>query len=194
MNKKIRHMSNKLDIINIYLRDYSSSFSGREISRRLNVSPQTGLSVLNSLVKEKILKVLEEGRNKMYSLNLENFQAKLMIELAEKYKSRILANNFELSLIIEKLLPLAETIIVFGSFAKNTEKESSDIDLIILSTNDKNKIDKEIKLFSREINIFYFTWNKFVQILKQKEALAIEVKKDHLIYGNAFKVVEVYCP
>ena len=186
-------MSKKLDIISLYLRDYSSSFTGREISRRIKVSPQTALSVLNLLVRDKILLSKKEGRNVKYSLNRSDLNCKLFIQLAEINKSRMILDNLEIKIIIEELVHLADTIIVFGSFAKGIEKDSSDLDLIIIDAKDKEKIRKNMKIFPREINMEFISWSNFIKSLKDKKALAIEIRKDHLVYGDASKLVNLYC-
>ncbi len=190
MNIKNRHMSKKLDIISVFLRDYSASYSGREIARLVKVSPQTGLSILRMLVNEKVLLIKKEGRNNKYGLNKKDLRTKMILCLAETNKARIFLEKKELKLILDKLLPLAETLVIFGSFAKNLEKKSSDLDLIAMGVKDKNKFRKFKNIFPKEINVEYAAWNTFNNV---KNALSVEIKKDHLIYGNVFKVVEVYC-
>ena len=183
-------MSKKLDLLTIFLRDYHSSYSGREVARLIDVSPQTALSVLDSLVKLNILLIKKEGRNNKYSLNLTDLRTKMMLVLAENNAVLNSLLKKELKSIIDKLLVLAETIIVFGSFAKGLEKKSSDLDLVVIGVKDKDKFRKVKRIFPREINVEFITWNNFVKT--QNTALGIEIKKDHLIYGNVFKVVKVF--
>ncbi|MDP3989864.1 MAG: nucleotidyltransferase domain-containing protein [archaeon] len=189
---KNRHMSKKMDILALYTRDYSASFTGREISRAVGTSPQNALTILNGLVKDKIILFTKEGRNKKYVLNRKSVLAKQMIQIVETYKASFLLKESEFSLIMKGLIPFAETIIVFGSFAKGRQKESSDLDLIVIGGK-KDDINKAKRVFPREINIEFSTWKGFAESLRRKNALAIEIRKDHLIYGNVFKVVEVYC-
>jgi len=63
---KIRHMSKKIDIINLYLGDYKKTMSGREIARKLAVNHQTALNCLNELVKDSVMVYQTKGRNKEY--------------------------------------------------------------------------------------------------------------------------------
>ena len=183
-------MSKKMDILSVFLRDYHNSYSGREIARLTKVSPQTALIVLSDLLKEKIVLVEAEGRNKKYSLNLKDLRTKLMLALVESYKARFFAGKLHLTLILDKLLPLAETIIVFGSFAKGREKESSDLDLVVIGVKNKKKFNEVKRIFPREINPHFVTWTEFVRMSNSN--LFTEIKKDHLVYGNAYKLVEVY--
>mgnify|MGYP001572563179 FL=1 len=185
-------MSKILDIIILYLRDYTFSFSGREIARLSNLSPQSALNTLNLLVKEKILNKKKEGRNYKYYLTYNKLKTKNYLQLAETYFASSYLDNFELNSIISELICFSETMIIFGSYAKKLEKNDSDIDLIAINGN-KLKIEKAKSIFLREINVRYVTWNEFRASLKNKNHLAIEIKKNHLIYGNVFKVVEAYC-
>lgn len=189
---KNRHMSKKMDIVNCYLREYSADFSGREIARKLDLSAQAALNALNELVLEKVLIKKVQGRNYLYSLNLRWLYCKLYLQLAELSKSAEFCRKFELKTVINSLLPFAETIIVFGSYAKGLEKKGSDIDLIVINGN-KEDIGKAKGIFPFEVNIEFVTWKLFTKTLKERKALALEIKKNHLIYGNVFKVIDIYC-
>ena len=190
---KIRHMSKKLDIVGLFLRNYSSSYSGREVARQQKISPQTALTSLNFLIQERILHCATEGRNNKYFLNKVDFKVKLLLQMAEINKALDCCDNFELKSVIQELMPHAETIVVFGSFAKRLEKKDSDLDLIIINPADKEKIRKTIKIFPREVNLEFVSWKEFSDSVKEKRALAVEIMKDHLLYGNVFKVVNIYC-
>lgn len=186
-------MSNFLDIIGIYLKDYRASFSGREIARLTNSSPQSTLSYLNKLFHKNILKIKKEGRNKIYSLNLKELNTQIFLAMVELKKSEEFLNIEELNIILERLLPLAETTIVFGSFAKKRHKNDSDLDLIMLNVKNKKMVLEFAETFPREINIEFVTWNQFKKSFLNNNYLSIEIKKDHLVYGNSLKLVQIYC-
>lgn len=183
-------MSKKLDIISLYLADYHLSFTGREIARKIKASPQAGLNILNELVGEKIISKEIEGRNAKYRLNLSLY-TKNMLQLAETNKAKQALSDFELRSVLEKFLPYAETIIIFGSFARGRQSKQSDLDLIIINGK-KKKILEAKKIFPIEINIEFSTWAGFLNALRNKAPLALEIKKNHLAYGNVFKLVDIY--
>jgi len=189
--KKIRHMSKKIDIISLYCTNYFNSFSGRKIARMLNLNHQTVLNHINDLVSDKILKYELKGRNKEYSLNLENIQTTIFLEIMENVRSLKALENKELKFIIKDLIEKAESIIVFGSFADNSHDSKSDVDLLILGKSDKKQIKILIKRYNREINIEFVSFKDFANSLKKKKALAIEILKNHLIYGNISKIVNI---
>ncbi len=189
-NEKNRHMSKKLDIGGLYLHDYHASFNGREIARRIQTSPQTALSSLNALIKEKIFLGITEGRNIKYGLNKEDLRARLFLELCEIEKSSAFLDNFELREIIKTILPYAETVIVFGSFSRGTQKDDSDLDLILV--NAQEKVHKLLKIFPREINVQFVKWEDIQKAALKKNHLALEIQKNHLVYGNASEFVETF--
>ena len=194
MVKKIRHLSKKLDVVGIFLDNYHSNYSGREIARRTKVSPQTALTVINDLVKDKILQFNVSGRNKNYFLNFDDFRTKIFLEQAENSVSLGPLKNFELRTIVSSLLPLSDTLIIFGSFAKNRQKENSDLDLIAIGVKDKRKFESLESTFPREIQSHFLTWKEFFQSMNSsKNHLAQEIKKNHFIFGNVHKVVEAFC-
>lgn len=192
MNKK-RHMSIILDTTNIFLGNYNASYSGREIARLVNLSPQTVLNNLKYLVKVKIMNSTKEGRNIKYSLNKKELKTKMLLQMAEIDNAASFLDKFEFKSIINELLPLSETIIVFGSFAKGQEKSESDLDLVAIGVRNKSEFNKIKRRFPREINVEFVTWKEFAKVLLSKNNLAIEIKKDHLVYGNVFKLVDIYC-
>ena len=186
-------MSKKIDIVRQYVGNYTGSFSGRELARKLGINHQTTLNCLQELVKEKILTFRVEGRNNNYFLKLDSFNTRLWLQLAENANSLCKLKNYELKKVVEAIVPLTEIVIVFGSFAKSLEKEDSDIDLIIISGTNKKVITQKLSLFSREINAEFISWSDFVKSYHEKSALAKEIVANHLLFGNVYKVVDLYC-
>ncbi len=190
--QKDRHLSKKIDIIGLYIDDYHKILSGREIARKLAINHQTALNSLNLLVKEKIIKFEAKGRNKQYSLNTGNLKTKIMLETAENKNALQLLENSKIRVIMPEILDFAETIIVFGSFASGKEKEDSDLDLVIAGKADKNNIKMMIRKYPAEINAEFVSYEEFEETLKQKKALALEILKNHAIFGDTWKIVDIY--
>jgi len=192
MIQKIRHMSKELDVMELYLDDYSKTFSGRTIAGKTALSPQTALSNLNQMVKEQILSFTVRGRNKEYKLNLENLQTRIMLEMAESYKAIRRLQNKELNILLSETAPYCESIILFGSFASWTETKDSDIDLVIVGRADKGKIRQIRNKYSREINIEFISLSDLKKSFKEKKALAIEILKKHILFGNIKPIIDIF--
>ncbi|MBD3163849.1 hypothetical protein GF323_01505 [Candidatus Woesearchaeota archaeon] len=185
-------MSKKIDIISLYLDDYKKHLSGREIARILKINPQTALNHLNGLVDKKIIIFEKKGKNKEYIINLTSQKARILLEIAEECSSLKKLDKKEISLLIKEILPFAESVVLFGSFAKDREKSDSDIDLVIAGKADKEEIGKIKKRHPRQVNIEYISYKDFASSLKKKKALALEILNAHIIFGNVSKIVDIY--
>ena len=185
-------MSKKIDIVSLFLGDYSMRLSGREIARMARANHQTALNHLNELVKHKILGYDLRGRNKEHYLEMDNYRSRLLIQMAETKKSFDILENKELKLIIEGIADYAEALILFGSFASLKHDKDSDVDLVVVGKSDKDRISKVSRRYSREINMEYISFAELERSLKDKKALAIEISKNHVFFGDISKLVDVF--
>lgn len=176
----MRHMSNKLDI-GLY---FTSNTFGhvREIAKKTAISVQTTAVTLVEMEKDGILVMRQSGRQKIYSVR-EGLIARDFLLLVEQYKAFTSLQNQEL-LHLRRLIR-ADAYIVYGSFARGDFTSKSDIDVVILNGTISN-----VETFSREISYEETTYARFA---KQKHnPLFREIQKNHIIYGNVAKVLEVF--
>ncbi len=188
MVEKITNL--KLEIINLFKSDYSTQFHVREMAKLTKKSHVTLLPHLKALEKDKILISKTIGKNKQYSLNFENIITKNYLTLSETVAT---TSFLEQIFIIKKItkeifnLNLVGTMILFGSYAKKTFQEDSDIDLFYLG----QIIDKEIqnirnigRTYGKAINVKKSTIKNFEFGLRKKDPLIIEIIKNHIILQN----------
>ncbi len=190
--KKSRHMSKKIDIILLYLSDYTKVINGRTIAKQIAVNHQTALNHLNNLTKEGILKFKKEGRNKNYYLNLDDLKTLLFIEIAENYKAYLRLEKKELLVIIEDLLQHSEGLILFGSYADFSETKSSDIDLVVVGKANKTEISKIVLKYPQNIHVEFISLSDLKKSFHQKKALAKEILKKHILYGSINPIIKIF--
>ncbi len=83
---------------------------------------------------------------------------KLIMQIVQKYVDRILENY------------KVETIILFGSYAKGTEHEDSDIDIAVITDDIENDVfDEEVKLMILRRGIDYRIEPHIIRIQDYKE-------------------------
>lgn len=161
----------ELEIILVLLKNKTHL---REIARILYEPHSTILRRINELIKDNILDYKKEGKNKIFFIK-NNLNAKNYVYSAEIHKlNKILKKHPKLSIILEdikKNFPKG-MIILFGSYAKNNVKKSSDID-IYLETSD-NKIKNKLKELNSKLSIKI---GKF----DIKSLLIKEIIKNHII-------------
>lgn len=173
--------NNELEVISLYRKNYKVRFYLREISKLSRIPLKTCQNTLNNLEKNSILKSKTEGKNKYFSLNLENIKTKSYLLQAEIYRTDQFIEKYPQFKIFLKAVKTTVPLIVFGSFAKQTADKNSDLDLLIIS-------DKELKLpfhllpfKPHQINL---KQNSFLKALKKQEDLIKEIEENHIILNN----------
>jgi len=137
----------------------------RGIARALNVSPTAIANSLKDLEKRELLKVRKEPKMNLtlIELNRENQKA---IEL-KKIENLTMIYESELVNLLEDKFP-GTTIILFGSYAKGEDTITSDMDIAIIGTKEKQiDLDRFNELFEREIILnFYTSWKEINRNLR----------------------------
>jgi len=172
-----------------FTENYAGKITASKIARDLKIPQKTAFRKMEQCVKDGILDFEREGRNKNYFLR-EN-KTLLILNMVESMKElNFLISHPEVSLLLEEL-SVKIGVILFGSYAKGLEKKESDIDLVILS--EKRKEFEEI--FSRypfEVNANFVSLSLLEKRLKEKQTLALEIKKNHVLFGEKEKVIKLF--
>jgi predicted nucleotidyltransferase len=186
---------NKFRIINLFRSNYLSHFHVREIAKLTKKNHVTLLPHLKSLEKDKILTSKIAGKNKVYSLNFNNIITKNYLTISESLKTTTFFENF---FLIKKItqaifdLNIQGTLILFGSYAKETFNEDSDIDIFYLgkiTDNEIKHIKKAGRIYGKTINIKKSRLTNFESGLIKKDPLIIEIIKNHIILQNSEQFV-----
>ncbi|MBU0471610.1 MAG: nucleotidyltransferase domain-containing protein [Nanoarchaeota archaeon] len=156
---------------------------GRELAKSLKTSLTRIQSTLTELRDTNVLDYKVEGKNHLYFIK-KNLISKSYILNAENYKlTKILIKYPELEPIFQDLIQKSksELIILFGSYAKETAKKESDIDIYIETTNQevKEKVQKIYDLLSVKIGEF-----------NPDNLLIKEIIKNHVIINGGEKYYE----
>ena len=176
-----QNRNKELEIISLFRGDFKARYYLREISKLSKLPLKTCQNTLLNLEKAKILKSKTEGKNKYFSLNLENIKTKSYLQQTEIYQTDLFTEKYPQFKMFLKSLKTNIPIIVFGSFAKFTADKNSDLDLLIIS-------DRELKLpfhllpyKPHQINMPEKT---LLKAINQQEDLIKEIEKNHIILNN----------
>jgi predicted nucleotidyltransferase len=156
---------------------------------------------LKKFVKLNILKEERAGNVVLYSLNLSSHKTIVYVSFVLEYlswnKKQIPYKDLEK--IASKIPSKFFTFIITGSYVTNTQKKSSDIDIVILcdDTFDTKRIYAELKLNSElnipPIHLYVFKNSEFLDMLLNKEAnYGKEIANKNLIlFGaeNYYKII-----
>ena len=176
-----QNRNNEYEIISLFCGNLKNRFFLREISRKTNIPLKTVQTALKNLETNSILRSKIEGKNKYFFLNLDNISSKLMILHAEIYKTEK---------FIQQTLPVKTFInatksntpmLVFGSFAKYSNRKSSDFDMVILIKEDKGI---PFHLLPYKIHKIVLEEESFIKALAAQETVIQEGVDNHIILNN----------
>ena len=182
---------NKLRIIGLYRSNYLAQYYTREMAKLTQKSHVTFLPHLRALEKDKVLISKKIGKNKVYTLNPNNILTKNYIIISELFESVLYQEQvFLIKKITTEIskLNLSGSLVLFGSYAKKTFKEESDIDLFYLGElkeTDMIKIKAIGRTYGKTINLKTATNENFESGLRKKDALIMEILKYRIIIQNA---------
>ena len=165
-------------IMQLFYKDRSAKLHLREIARQTKLHEPSVTRFLHALEKEQILKSEKDGNLKKYSIKQSKRTYLIFtsfdIERFEKLPSiRKNAIKTYLNHLPEKPI----FAVLFGSTAKETYKEDSDIDILIITNNEisAKEAEKEVDaLTAMKVSTFQIGYKDFLIDLKMKEDKVVQ--------------------
>lgn len=192
-------MDIKLQIINLLWKNQDIAMTINEIAKHLNGTYSYINRVVLRLVKENSIVKKTVGHAFQCSLNKASEKTKALLILSEvSKKEEYFQKHEKLALLFtdfQKELPSTiVSIVLFGSYAKETFSKESDIDLLVL-TNYPTDITRFVRkihiLHGKTISPLIFTQEEFQQ--RKNEPVIKEIIKNHIIIQGAEQfIAEVY--
>ena len=118
-----------------------SPHTGRELARLIGQSHNTTRYALEELERNGLVLKRQAGRSNLYSLDEDNIIFTQILSPAFKLEEDLLTEVARI--FSDKLGEGLESIILFGSVAKGEEDPDSDIDLLLVFSDEVNPGDKE---------------------------------------------------
>ena len=169
-------------VVALYTENYLKEIYLREISKLSNIPLKTTQRTLEHLEKNRILKSEISGKNKYFSLNLDNIETKQALLQAEIYKTNIfLKKHSFFKTFLKDFKEISATIIIFGSFAKQKESKESDVDILIISD---RKIQLLTHLLPNKLHKIQLSEKNFIKALNQGETFIKKIEENHIILNN----------
>jgi len=177
-----------LNLLVVFSYEYNKSFSGSEIYRKIGLPQRSVSRHLTKLVKEGILKFNRKGNNNFYYLDLFDERIGVVLNLVESYKSFVFAKNNYLWKEIKDLVGFG-TVVLFGSWVKGYSNTSSDIDVLIFSKKSE-KLRKILRALPK-VQAQVVSFDSFEKLVHSKDVLALEILKNHVIFGDSDKFIDL---
>lgn len=172
--------NNELGILGLYLGNYARQLYLREISRLAGIPLKNTQNAAHGLEKSAILKSSRKGKNKYFSLNLDNIQTRLYLLQSEIYKTLLFLEKYPRLKTFLKDVPKV-TIVAFGSFARFAAGKDSDLDLLIVSGADEKL---PFHLAPYKIHEIRMPEKSFIRAVEKQETLIKEIEENHVILNN----------
>lgn len=174
----------RLRIIWEFLSDYSAMLTGSSIARKHGLNQKSVANALNGMQKEGILRYATLGRNKQFSLVLEDREPIInMMAAAEHLRTvEFYRKNMVIKEVATKILPHCKGIVaIFGSYAKGTQKKDSDLDIFVAGSCDKREIRRIGEVHQIDISVQSYPADLFGPSLRKNDIFLTEVLKGHII-------------
>ena len=149
---------------------------------------------IRDFLKDGIINKENAGNVLLYSLNLKNSKTFAYLNLLneEKIKGFSVIDGLKTSLLKKTTLFI---LVVFGSYAKKTQNENSDLDLAVITEN-KKEITPILESFKRrelqKIDYHVFTESEFKKMLNEdQENLGKQIYKNSIVYYGYIQYIDL---
>jgi len=189
MYKKVNITENHLKILSLFTKGFNREYYIRETSKSAEISPRTAQLILNDLEQKAVLESRTKGKIKIYSLK-KTIEAKEYLTLAEDYK-RIcfFESNSLIKEVIEKIYPkIKGAALIFGSYAKETHKKGSDLDIFIAGKCNEEYVYEISKRYNIKISLKIYSKKAFKN---KADYLVKEVLENHILIKGIEQFMEV---
>lgn len=151
-----------------------------ELSRRIGVESGNLTRKLIELENEGILKSRRVGAQRFFSLNHD-------FALYKEYKN-IVKKTIGIEPVLKDVVakfPDIKKSIIFGSYAKDTMDQHSDIDVLVIGDHSVIELQKKIagiqKQTNREINVISMASTEYSRKKKAKDQFIMNIESDKFI-------------
>ena len=184
-----------LKIIGLMRIELDKGLTILEISKRLKIGYRPAYNHISEMEKERIIQIEKVGSSKQCKLILTEPKTRHLLESLDiGRKEWLYKENPKLKSILESLIPkltdqfISEihSIVLFGSFAKGTATKQSDIDLLFIVNDLKNKKLRES--IERESASYQYSHNiKVSPLITDIQELKKMLKAKELNVGKEVK-------
>ncbi len=179
----VTNMKPEIKILKLLLGSKEEIFTIRKIAERTDINYRIAYEKVKSLEKERLIKVTKTGNTKICQFT-NKFSDKVF---KAEYERRLdlLSRNRDFLILYKRLseLQFPFVALLFGSRVKGKAKRHSDIDLLIVCEEKREReIQEVLDLFPLNIHPTFIRFEDFVTMLKTKEfSVVSEAIKNNII-------------
>lgn len=176
--------------------DKNTGWTGRQLARELTISPTTASKFLKELTGEGVVFAKGVGKSYLYHLNEKSYVVRnILMPFFEREKGIVTDIAALVKKAILKSGAKIEAIAIFGSIAKRTDTSKSDVDILIIINDLKDKptvesgidrLSEKIAMdFNTSISPYILSAGQLNKRYKEKSVFINEIIRSYkLIYGR----------
>ena len=162
-------------LLNIISSLFKEPKTASEIAREQNLNQKSVANHLNKLESQSILTTHTQGKNKLFLFNDQLLTFHFLCSIEHQRTIEFYKKHPKIKQLIRKL-PQEGMLILFGSYAKDEQQATSDIDLLHIN-NKKIDFSETIQKYSVSVDIkHYKTYTN--------DPLIREVIKNHIVLNG----------
>ncbi len=179
-------MDNNLKIINYLGKKPGEEFTMHKLSMATGIPYATfhrTIKAMKGLVKIKAI-----GKSNVVSLDTNNAAIKSYLVISSEEERKDFLKKQPIINKIAAELAVKDIVLLFGSYAKGSQRESSDIDLMVINKKGERTMSfsKYELLFKKKINPIFLSKQEFIQMLKDpSENVGKQALKQHIVLNNS---------
>lgn len=167
-------------IVEHLARNADKEYTLHELSKELDMPYTSFYRAIHALTPAIHLRT--KGNSKLVRINFNEYSRACLVIASYKRKQRFLENHPIIAKITQET---NEITLLFGSYAKNTYTERSDIDILVIGSGKVKRFDKQELLFKKRINVVSVTKKEFRDMLKlSEENLTKQALRNHVILNG----------
>ena len=161
----------------------------REIAQQVKSDYRITHIAVQRLIEKNALKVQTVGKSSLCSLN-EKYFGSYVYETENERREEILKNK-NINQLYKEIMSKVKTgsfiLLLFGSYAKNKQTKTSDIDLLFISNESgfETRISDILSLLPLKTHALVFTEEEFIRMKDTKRSNVIQeaIESNIILYG-----------
>ena len=164
-----------------------TDYNANSIAKHLKITSMGALKIAKRLEKENILTSRKMGKAKFYKVSLNDYTKQYIIFLLKREAEQSVA-YIKRWINEARKIKNADSAVLFGSILKK-EKEAKDIDLLLITSEDKfAELKKEIEsinlINTKKIHPLYQTKQDLIKNIKKQDKPILNAIKGIVAFGE----------
>lgn len=181
----MKQKQNSIEILKYLISHNDEVLNIADVAKGANIDYKNTYNNIKKLQKEKIIKIEKFGNSNIIKLEKE---LNPLIYEAEFERKTEISRNSDIKVLSRKFngFTFPCLALLFGSHAKGTANKHSDIDLLVVANEDKERIIwRNLGIFPFDIHFVFFTFEEFISMVVSKQFTVVSeaIKHNIILHG-----------